>query len=263
MSQPSPDAEPSAVAALLLTRLQLVLRLAAGQAVEQIAALFGIAVARLERRAGRVREEALGIRALRSLPLEWRFNRLTKLAHTRLHEAMAAGVKGAREFFRWSWSYNEDPAQRIAALAEAKLARVDLVSDKSAQPRARLATRRPTASPRARLGHVALRFALSLRDQVIAEEGKELRREQQLRPRDRQGRWPRDRRMHYVPMPPWWVTSLTVPPQPGKLWAELELPEGIPRPPPQGIPPHGRHIYVPAWPGLPQPFAWVEKGSTS
>ena len=112
---------------LHLTRLQLLLRLAAGQGVAEIAALFGLALARLERRAALLGNQVLAMRALRLLQPADRFNRLARMAHLRLHRAMQAGTLGARAFFRWSWSYNEDPAQRIAVLAEARLAGVDRV----------------------------------------------------------------------------------------------------------------------------------------
>jgi hypothetical protein len=226
-----------------LTRLQLLLRLAAGQSVWHIAILFGIAVARLERRALPMMAEAMVMGALRRLAPDSRFNRLARLAHLRLHEAMRAGVAGAREFFRWSWSWNEDPAQRIAALAEARLARIDRVSEGPPSPPTAQPRSRPSASPRERLGHAALRFALSLRDAIIVEEGEALCRGE--RPEPAPGA--PDRIPAHVPQPPFWVTDFSLPPQPEKLWAALRLPGHAAPPPPQGIPPHGRALYLPYW----------------
>jgi hypothetical protein len=234
----------------VLTRLRLVLRLAAGQNPLRVARLFGLEDGQVLVRLPALRPLVSGLRGLAALPFETRFNRLALAAHLKLQAAMQAGERGAQLFHRWSWSWNEDPAQRLAALVEALLARVARVEPgrprwrDPATPRPQ--ARRRQASPGPRLAHDALRFALTLRDRLVVEQGRTLLEERVQRALARRP-WRPDRRT-YVPVPPWWVTARQVRPQePATLWAPLDLPEAIPRPPPQGIPPHGRHIWCPSW----------------
>jgi hypothetical protein len=224
--------------------MQLVLRLAAGQGIEQIALLFRLSLWHLALRVRQVQGLACGMQALHRLPVTARFNRLARLAHLLLGAAMREGRPGARDFFHWSWSHNEDPAQRIAALAEAVLQRIGKVGDGLPLRPARPRTRRiPSPSPRARLTLAAVRFALALRDDVLLVEGQALEAGLQL-PREMPARRA-DPGRPFVPAVPWWVTAFAHSPEAAPCWAPLRLPEGIPGPPPQGIPSHGRAIWIP------------------
>ena len=106
-----------------LTRLQLTLRLAAGQSRQHIAELFEVAVAEVARRAEfrlvRMMVSCLG--TLLAWPREHRLGRLALRARAMLADALASGLPGAALFAERCWARGQDPALVAASRAERRL----------------------------------------------------------------------------------------------------------------------------------------------
>ena len=165
---------------LRLGRMQLTLRLAAGQAVEHVAAVFRRSVAEIQRRAHAlpVRRLVAGLTALATLPAPARLARLAARALRYLHHAIETGAPGAARFVELSHARGQDPALALAELAERQLARVAQTPEgpgRRRQPRPHqpkpLVTLRDGDAP-ARRDWQALRFAYAMRDQLIVADGR-------------------------------------------------------------------------------------------
>jgi hypothetical protein len=106
-----------------LTRLQLILRLAAGQSRQHIAELFEVAVAEVARRAEfrlvRMMVSCLG--TLLAWPREHRLGRLALRARSMLADALGSGLPGAALFAERCWARGQDPALVAASRAERRL----------------------------------------------------------------------------------------------------------------------------------------------
>jgi hypothetical protein len=154
--------------------VQLVLRRAAGQTVEQIALLFGLALQRLQARLRPAHVQALvaGLRGLAALSVPARRSRLLERAQAQLALALAAGRPGAARYVELMTARGQDAARQLAACAWRLVGRAERVPEGLPAPRrpravsATAARRRVPAADRA-----AHRFARELRNELIALEG--------------------------------------------------------------------------------------------
>ena len=100
--------------------MQLVLRLAAGQSVEHVAALSGGAVDEVRRRAEAVPVHCLvdGLRTLAILPVEARIARIASRASRYLVKRRHCGRPGAERFVEIFRRRGQDPALVLADLCQ-------------------------------------------------------------------------------------------------------------------------------------------------
>jgi hypothetical protein len=157
--------------------LQLVLRSAAGQAAEELALLFGLALERLQARLAPAHVQGLiaGLRGLAARALPERRQRLLLEARQELAIAQAAGRPGAVRYVQLMTARGQDAAWHIAASAWRLVGRVDRMPEGLSAPRRPHVTEQgtPPASPRPMTAadRQAHRFARALRNELIAAEG--------------------------------------------------------------------------------------------
>src|SRR3954451_14348693 len=177
---PCPEPSPLTERPVRLGWMQLVLRLAAGQSVEHVAALFRRAVDEVRRRAEAVPVHCLvdGLRTLTILPGEARIARLAARASRYLVSALDCGRPGAERFVEIFRRRGQDPALVLADLCQRQLARVERMPEGLGRPRT---PRPPKPRPLVvlRSGDLpplfegpAMRFAYAMRDELIVADAR-------------------------------------------------------------------------------------------
>jgi hypothetical protein len=228
-------------------RMALVLRAAAGFAVEQIAEAAGMAVTKLQAKLARpeLAKLVLGLRSLRPLPADYRAARLARRAARLLHAAVEEEDWAAQYFVLRergnAVSVLVDKALRLLA----RLERVKL-ERRPAKPRPRKP--KPIVSlscPVTDLRDAAVnRFILKMREELIGADGWILRRQQA----EHEAAHPAAAEpLAAGPGAPLWLPPL--PPDPGELLRigsiRLNPLLGPPAPEPELLPPTARPVREP------------------
>ena len=179
LSETSPCPEPAPP--VRLGWMQLVLRLAAGQSVEHVAALFRRAVDEVRRRAEAVPVHCLvdGLRTLAILPVEARIARIASRASRYLVSAVDCGRPGAERFVEIFRRRGQDPALVLADLCQRQLRRVERMPEGLGRPRTPKPPDPMSHWPVLRSGDLpprfegpALRFAYAMRDELIVADAR-------------------------------------------------------------------------------------------
>ena len=176
VTHPSPEPDRP----VRLGWMQLVLRLAAGQSVEHVAALFRRAVDEVRRRAEAVPVHCLvdGLRTLTILPGEVRIARIAARASRYLVSALDTRRPGAERFVEIFRRRGQDPALVLADLCQRQLARVERMPEGLGRPRTpRPPKPRPLVVLRSgdlppRFEGPAMRFAYAMRDELIVADAR-------------------------------------------------------------------------------------------
>jgi hypothetical protein len=171
-----------------LGRMALILRVAAGQSMEQVASIYRLAVVQVERQLSRQVQWLIdGLRQLRILPANVRVQRIAEQARFQVMTAVQASHLGAIEFTRRCWRAGRDPAVEIALMAERILRQVERVPEGLPERRggsgghpygSRQTSMAWALSGDAEMDRLSIRYAYEMRDTLLIVEGMELAREQ-------------------------------------------------------------------------------------